>query len=63
MVVITKIEQRTLPIILTWQESQHTEQAHMIMAATVLVVIPVLIVYFFFQRWIVQGFTISGFRG
>lgn len=63
MVVITKIERRTLPIILTWYESQHTSQPNMIMAATVLMVIPVLIVYFFFQRWIVRGFTMSGLKG
>lgn len=42
---------------------QHVAKDKLVMAATVLVVIPVLIVYFFFQCWIVQGFTISGFRG
>jgi multiple sugar transport system permease protein len=63
MVVITDIKRRTLPIILTWYNSQHGEQVHLTMAATVLVVIPILIVYFFFQRWIVRGFAMSGLKG
>ncbi len=32
------------------------------MAASVLVVVPILIVYTIFQRWIVQGFTLSGLK-
>jgi ABC-type glycerol-3-phosphate transport system permease component len=32
------------------------------MAAGVLVVIPILIVYIFVQRWIVQGFAMTGFK-
>lgn len=63
MVVITKVERRTLPVILTWYNSQHSSRQNIVMAATVLVVIPILFVYFFFQRWIVRGFTMSGIKG
>jgi multiple sugar transport system permease protein len=62
MVVITEKERRTLPIILTWYSNQHGARPHIQMAATVMVVIPILIVYFFFQRWIVQGFAMSGLK-
>lgn len=62
MVVITKLENRTLPIILTWYSTQHTNRPHITMAATVLVVTPILLVYFFFQRWLVQGITMTGFK-
>jgi ABC-type glycerol-3-phosphate transport system permease component len=31
------------------------------MAATVMIVIPILIVYFF-QRWIVRGIALTGFK-
>ena len=62
MVVITRLERRTLPIILTWYSTQHTTRQNIVMAATVLVVIPILFVYFFFQRWIVRGFTMSGIK-
>ncbi|MBN1994322.1 MAG: carbohydrate ABC transporter permease, partial [Anaerolineae bacterium] len=62
MVVITDIEHRTLPIILTWYNSAHSSRTNLTMTATVLVIIPILIVYFFVQRWIVQGFTMSGLK-
>lgn len=62
MVVITNIERRTLPIILTWYNSQHISRPNITMAATVMVVIPILFVYFFFQRWIVRGFTLTGLK-
>jgi multiple sugar transport system permease protein len=63
MVVLTKIERRTLPIILTWYNSQHSTQPNLTMAATVMIIIPILIVYLFFQRWVVRGFTMSGLKG
>lgn len=62
MVVITKLERRTLPVILTWYNSQHGTRPNLTTAATVMVVIPILFVYFFFQRWIVQGMTLSGLK-
>jgi multiple sugar transport system permease protein len=62
MIVLQKIEVRTLPIILTWFNSTHTGQGALVMAATVLIIMPILIVVLFFQRWIVQGFTMTGFK-
>jgi multiple sugar transport system permease protein len=62
MIVLQKIEVRTLPIILTWFNSTHTGQGALVMAATVLIILPILIVFMFFQRWIVQGFTMTGFK-
>ena len=62
MVVITRIDRRTLPVMLTWYESQHVTKDNLVMAATVMVVIPILIVYFFFQRWIVRGIALTGFK-
>jgi multiple sugar transport system permease protein len=62
MVVITNIERRTLPIILTWYNSQHGSNPGITNAATVLMILPILIVFIYFQRWIVQGFTMSGFK-
>jgi ABC-type glycerol-3-phosphate transport system permease component len=62
MIVLQKMEVRTLPIILTWFNSAHTGQGALVMAATVLVIMPILLVFVYFQRWIVQGFTMSGFK-
>jgi len=62
MIVLTKMENRTLPIILTWFHSTHTGQGGLVMAATVLVIMPILLVFIYLQRWIVQGFTMTGFK-
>lgn len=62
MIVLQKNEVRTLPIILTWFNSTHTGQGGLVAAATVLIVLPVLLVLVFFQRWIVKGFVTSGLK-
>lgn len=62
LVVITSTENRTLPIMLTWYNGMNYQRYDLVMAASVLVVIPILIVYVLFQKWIVQGFAMSGIK-
>ena len=62
MIVLQKVEVRTLPIILTWYNSTHTGQGALVMAATVLITMPILLVLVYFQRWIVKGFVTSGLK-
>ena len=60
LIVLTENRVRTLPIILTWYSRQHSNQIHLTMAASVLVILPVLLVFVLAQRWIVQGITLTG---
>jgi len=62
LIVITSTEKRTLPIMLSWYSSQHGARADLTMAASILVIIPVLITYFIFQRWVVRGIALTGFK-
>lgn len=62
LIVITTHERRTLPIVLTWYDSVHGGRTDLTMAAGVLVVLPILFVYTFLQRWIVQGIALTGFK-
>jgi multiple sugar transport system permease protein len=63
LIVITTTEKRTLPIMLTWYTSNHGASRHdLAMAASMLVILPILFVYLLFQRWIVQGITMTGFK-
>jgi multiple sugar transport system permease protein len=62
LIVLTEQSKRTLPIILTWYSTQHTSQLNLVMAASVLMVIPVLIVFALAQRWIVRGLTLTGVK-
>jgi multiple sugar transport system permease protein len=63
LIVLQDVEVRTLPVILTWYNDRHTADLGLQMAASVLIVTPLLIVYLIFQRWVVRGFTLSGFKG
>jgi len=63
LIVLTEEKVRTLPIILTWYSNQMAEKTNLTMAASVLVILPVLIVFLFVQRWIVEGITLSGLKG
>lgn len=60
LIVLTEQSKRTLPIILTWYSTQHSSQLHLTMAASVLMVVPVLLIFAVAQRWIVKGLTLTG---
>jgi multiple sugar transport system permease protein len=62
LIVITTHEKRTLPLLLTWYSSQHTTRYDLTMAASVLVLLPILVVYVILQRRIVRGIAMTGFR-
>jgi multiple sugar transport system permease protein len=62
LIVITTRERRTLPLLLTWYNSAHGTRYDLTMAASVLVMLPILVVYIFFQRWIVKGVALTGFK-
>jgi multiple sugar transport system permease protein len=56
---------KTIPIAvgLTRFQGEHGTDWELLMAASVIATIPVLAVYFFAQRWFVQGIAMSGFGG
>jgi multiple sugar transport system permease protein len=60
LIVLTELEKRTLPVMLYWFSTQHTSQLQLVMAASVLMVIPVLLVFAASQKWIVRGLTLTG---
>jgi multiple sugar transport system permease protein len=62
LIVLTEQKVRTLPIILTWYSNQHSQQLHLTMAASVLVILPVLFIFILSQRWIVKGITLTGMK-
>jgi multiple sugar transport system permease protein len=60
LIVLTENSKRTIPVILTWYSTQHSAQVNLVMAASVLMVVPVLIFFLITQRWIVAGLTLTG---
>jgi len=62
LIVISSMEKRTLPLLLTWFNTyKHIDYAQT-MAGAVLLTIPTLLVYILFQKWIVRGVVLSGFK-
>jgi multiple sugar transport system permease protein len=60
LIVLTQNDKRTIPVILTWYSTQHDAQLNLVMAASVLLVVPVLVFFLVTQRWIVAGLTLTG---
>jgi multiple sugar transport system permease protein len=63
LIVLTEQKVRTLPIILTWFQNRMVSNDHITMAASVLIILPVLLVFLAAQRWIVEGITLTGSKG
>ncbi len=62
LIVITSPEKRTIPLLLVWYSTQHGANQGRVLAASILTLIPIFIVYFLAQRWIVQQATQSAFK-
>ena len=62
LIVLTEKSKRTLPIILVWYTTKNSVQEHLTLAASVLVVLPILVVFLFSQKWIVRGITLTGIK-
>lgn len=63
MIILKSDELRTLPIILFWFSTQHAQKLEMISAASVLIVFPIVFIFLFIQKWIIDGLTMSGVKG
>ncbi|HYH11439.1 MAG TPA: carbohydrate ABC transporter permease [Thermomicrobiales bacterium] len=62
LIVINDIERSTLPLALTFFNSQHAQRYDLVMAAAAMAVIPVIIVFVIFQRQIVNALVLAGMK-
>ena len=62
--IITNSEKmRTLPVGLATFQSQFSVQWHLLMAGSVIAVLPILVIYIVGQKWFVRGITLTGMGG
>jgi multiple sugar transport system permease protein len=62
--IITNSEKmRTLPVGLATFQGQYSVQWHLLMAGSVISVLPILIIYVVGQKWFVRGITLTGMGG
>ena len=62
LIVLTSPEKRTIPLLLVWFQTQHSANQGLILAASILTLLPIFAVYIFLQRWIVDQASQSAFK-
>ncbi len=62
LIVINDLEKSTLPLALTFFNSQHAQRYDLVMAAAAMAVVPVIIVFVVFQRQIVNALVLAGMK-
>jgi multiple sugar transport system permease protein len=63
VIYINDIKKTTLPVGLSVFSGQFGTQYELLMAGAMIGLVPVLIVYLFFQRYFVQGIALTGIKG
>ena len=62
LVVLRSAELQTLPIALAGLQGQYTTEWDIIMAGSVVSVLPMLVIYIFAQKYVIQGVASSGIK-
>lgn len=63
LVITRSQEMRTIPIGLSSFQGQYNTEWHLLMAGSVIALLPVLLIYIAGQNWFVRGITLSGMGG
>lgn len=62
LIFLNKQSTYTVPLLLSYFKGQYATEYPLLMAGTIVAVIPVLIVYMIFQKQIIQGIAITGMK-
>lgn len=62
LIFLNKTETFTVPLLLNFFKGTYATDYPLLMAGTVISVLPVLVVYMFFQNQIIQGIAITGMK-
>lgn len=63
LVLLTDQANYTLPLILNSMQGQYSNQYNLMMAGSLVSIIPILIVYIFAQKYFKEGLTVGGVKG
>jgi multiple sugar transport system permease protein len=63
LIVTNSEKMRTLPVGLAAFQSQYSVQWHLLMAGSVIAVLPILLIFIAGQKWFVRGITLTGMGG
>jgi multiple sugar transport system permease protein len=62
LIYTQSLEKKTLAVGLTAFKSLHGTEYHLLMAASVAVLLPILVIFFLAQRYFVEGIVTSGLK-
>ena len=63
LLVVNSDKMRTLPVAVAKLSTQYYDAYNLKMAAATIAVLPVLVVYLAFQKYFVEGISLSGIKG
>ncbi len=63
LIVVNTSEKYPLPVGLSYFQGLHNTNWELLMAATVMMMLPILVVFIFSQRFFVEGIKLSGIKG
>jgi multiple sugar transport system permease protein len=62
LIVLKSDRHRTLPIVLFFFQGQAVQRLELIMAASLLIIVPMLVVFLAAQKWITRGLAFTGLK-
>ena len=63
LIYLSEKDKSTLALGLSMFAGQQTNEWALLMASSILMLLPMVAIFFFFQKYIIQGFTMSGIKG
>ncbi|MBI1884225.1 MAG: carbohydrate ABC transporter permease [Chlamydiae bacterium] len=63
LIIMTKESGYTLPVALANLNGQHNTEWGLLMSGSVIVILPILLLFVFMQRYFVKGMVLSGIKG
>jgi multiple sugar transport system permease protein len=63
LLITNSLDMKTLPLGLAYFLGQYTVYWNLLMAGATIVMAPVLVVFFFAQRYFIEGITLTGLKG
>jgi multiple sugar transport system permease protein len=63
LIVTNSMELKTLPIMLASFQGLYTTDWTLLMAGSIIVLLPVVVVFIFNQRYFVEGIKLTGIKG
>jgi len=63
LLIVNSLSMKTLPLGISYLLGQYTVYWNLLMAGSTIALLPILVVFFFAQRYFIEGITLTGLKG